>query len=711
MPNRKHVEESPIDPNRDYRTLYRRARESLARERIERKEAEASAAEHLRLLSERERQLDLLDAVARLANGTASLDDALHGTLVEICRHTGWPCGFVFVPAPREPSRLILSRTWFTEDPALDGFVAATLRNAYPFSVGLPGLVRSLREPLWVPDVAREPGFVRGQTAAAAGLHAGIALPILVGEEVAAVMEFFAHDVLEANPSLLAVLTQVATQLGRVIERERAQVTLMHDATHDTLTGLPNRLLFKERLEALVGRPGRKAPAADFAMLFIDLDGFKLVNDSLGHQAGDRLLMDVAHRFAEAVAASGLPHLLARLGGDEFTVLLPGAGDSARATEVARAMLDALSAPFVIGEQLLSISASIGVISGAAGRSEPAEILRNADLAMYHAKTLGKSRIALFEPAMHEKAVRRLALENDLRRALQEEQFVLHYQPIVTMEAAKPRAGGRGSGRTVGFEALIRWRKSPGELIPPAEFIPIAEEIGLIVMIGSWVLREACRASVRWNAGRRPRDRIFVSVNVSARQFSRKGFVGDVRAALEESRATPNTLRIEITESIAIESTERAVEVLQQLRELGVRISMDDFGTGYSSLSHLQKLPLDTLKIDRCFVQAMDQQVRGQEIIRIILKLAETLELDVVAEGTETTDEVQRLRRMGCTYAQGFFYSRPLPEADIAGWLTVGQLRGSPRDRLRRLVPVGRPLPSKKALALPQPESRRSPPS
>lgn len=418
--------------------------------------------------------------------------------------------------------------------------------------------------------------------------------------------------------------------------------------------------MFVERLERAIARTSRDAGTV-YAVLFIDLDRFKLVNDSLGHQAGDHLLTEIASRFARIVAATGALHTLARLGGDEFTVLLEEIASDAEALALAEQLLQALDAPILIEDQPLHGSASIGITSGTIGYTSAAEVMRDADLAMYRAKSLGRSRAATFDPSLHLKAVLRLAIEGDLRRALRENQFVLHYQPIMALSA----------DRMTGFEALIRWQKEPGVLVPPNDFISIAEETGLIVHIGTWVLREACRTVARWNSERPANDLLSVSVNVSSRQFQQPDFVDQVQGALHASGADPQTLRIEITESVAIENTDRVVSILDALRALGVRISIDDFGTGYSSLSYLHRLPFDTIKIDRSFILSMSQDEDGREIVRTILDLARNLRMDVVAEGTETCADVDSLREMGCGYAQGYYFSRSIDENAVDAWLSM----------------------------------------
>ncbi len=682
----------PADPELDYRVLYLRAQHRFERERAVRLEVEAIAERGLRDLHERERHQALLEAVARHANGTSSEEDALGFALSEVCGHAGWAFGCVYRPAARDPSRLAQSAISHVAGEGLDLFVAATAAAEFPFEVGLPGRVRSSCRAHWVPDVTVDGNFQRREAALGCGLRTGVAFPILVAGEVVAVVEFFAREVLAPDPAFLAVLAGIGTQLGRVVERARAARRLVHDATHDPLTGLPNRALFLDRLDAVIARGAALPGTPGGAVLFIDLDRFKLVNDSLGHAAGDAFLIAIAGRLAAVTAAAGEGHLLARLGGDEFIVLLDGVADPAEARAFAQALLDALAAPIAVPGATLHATASVGIVmagpgagpgagSGAGGGSRAGAgargLMRDADLAMYRAKTGGRARVAVFDEGLHREAVRRLEIEGDLRAGLRDRTFVLHYQPIVCL----------GDRRTVGFEALVRWRRTPDTLVYPGDFIAVAEESGLIEPLGFWVMAEACRAAVRWNAARAaaaaggaagpasgsaagsPEGPRWVSVNLSPRQFRCDDLVERVRGILRDAGAEPGLLKIEITESVAMESTERAASVLRSLRALGVGISIDDFGTGYSSLSSLHSLPFDTLKIDRSFVSAMERD--GDGIVRTVLGLARSLGLGVVAEGTETAAQVEALAALGCGHAQGYHFSRPVPESAVAALLSA----------------------------------------
>jgi diguanylate cyclase (GGDEF)-like protein len=383
------------------------------------------------------------------------------------------------------------------------------------------------------------------------------------------------------------------------------------------------------------------------AILFVDLDNFKLVNDTLGHEAGDTLLRAVAERLRGAVRAEDT---LARFGGDEFVVLLEEPADSVEALAVADRLADALRAPVAVEDRAMQVEASIGVALSGPGHQRPADLLRAADLALYRAKADGKARSALFEPALATAAVRRLEIENHLRQAVEREEFCLYYQPIVEL----------ASGELAGWEALVRWQHPELGLVPPGEFIPLAEETGLIVPIGLWVLQEACRQARAWQE-RLANPRLTMSVNLSGRQFQQPALVQDVREALATADLDPRTLKLEITESVVMHDVAGASKTLAALAGLGVPIAIDDFGTGYSSLAYLKRFPIHTLKIDRSFVTGIVQDPQDAAIVRSVIALAKTLNLTVTAEGIETPGQQARLEQLGCDLGQGYLFGRPLP--------------------------------------------------
>ncbi|HUR27995.1 MAG TPA: EAL domain-containing protein [Planctomycetota bacterium] len=440
--------------------------------------------------------------------------------------------------------------------------------------------------------------------------------------------------------------TRMAGSQSDVTHRKLAEEQLAHRAFYDQLTNLPNRALFIDRLRQALRRASRRKDYL-FAVLFLDVDRFKMVNDSLGHMAGDRLLVMIARRLELSLRPGDT---VARLGGDEFTVLLDDIRDVSDATRVADRIQRELDMPFNVGGQELFTTASIGIALSATGYERPEDILRDSDTAMYKAKSQGKARHAMFDTGMHERAVVLLQLEADLRRAIERSELRVHYQPIVSL----------ASGRIAGVEALARWQHPGRGLVSPAEFIPMAEETGLILPIGRWVLTEACRQMVLWRDAFGAVQPLEVAVNLSGRQLALPDLVGQIAEVLRETGLEPARLRLEITESVVMEHPEVVSRMLGELRELGVKLSIDDFGTGYSSLAYLQRFPADTLKIDRSFVSGVGSKGENSEIARTIVTIGHNLGMRVVAEGVETAEQLAHLRELSCEGAQGYFISKPL---------------------------------------------------
>ncbi|MEO5763386.1 MAG: EAL domain-containing protein [Vicinamibacteria bacterium] len=431
-----------------------------------------------------------------------------------------------------------------------------------------------------------------------------------------------------------------------VTERRQAEKRLLHDALHDSLTGLPNRALFMDRLRTAFARLKRR-PTHLFAVLFLDLDRFKVVNDSLGHLAGDQFLVQIGRMLSATLRAE---HTVARLGGDEFAILLDDIDEKDDASRVVERLFEGLQTPIRVSGQEIFGTVSIGIAFSGPEYESAEDMLRDADTAMYQAKTTGKARFQIFDESMHKRAVGLLKLENSLRRAAERDEFLLHYQPIVALS----------DGSTAGFEALVRWNHPERGIVGPYEFIHLMEETGLIFRIGGWTLREACR----WltdNISLLP-SHLTVNVNLSGRQFSQTDLIEQVQSALEDTGLAPNRLKLEITESVIMENPEMAVDLLKRLKGLGTHLCIDDFGTGYSSLSYLLRFPADTLKIDRSFVNALGHSNRNEDIVGAIVSLAKSLEMDVVAEGVETIEQHDILKGLGCRYGQGFLFSRPLDQ-------------------------------------------------
>ncbi|MFN2491179.1 MAG: putative bifunctional diguanylate cyclase/phosphodiesterase [Actinomycetota bacterium] len=436
----------------------------------------------------------------------------------------------------------------------------------------------------------------------------------------------------------------VVITMRDISRRKALEDKLRHQAFHDSLTHLPNRALLLDRLEMALARRSQ----SPLAVMLLDLDGFKAVNDSLGHAAGDQLLVHVAHRLQQCVRAADS---VARLGGDEFAVLLEDLAQMEDASLVARRMLDFLTEPFVIAGKEIFIHASIGIVRGRASEHSAEELLRDADVAMYVAKTGGKNDFRFFQPSMRVEVVERLTLEGDLRAAVDRNELALFFQPLVDLP----------SGRISGMEALVRWNHPTRGLIPPADFIPLAEETGLIVPLGRWILRAAFRQLKQWQGRHEGAGHLGISVNLSGRQLQDASLVDDIRQMLLEERLDASGVTLEITESVLMHHTGGIADTLTQLRSLGLHLAIDDFGTGYSSLGYLQAFPIETLKIDRSFVARVGHGPEESALARAVVKLAQTLELGIVAEGIEEQVQLDRLRDLGCPLGQGYLFSRPLP--------------------------------------------------
>ncbi len=433
---------------------------------------------------------------------------------------------------------------------------------------------------------------------------------------------------------------------GEVTFRQQLQNKLLNIALHDSLTGLPNRVLFIRRLERALNRAQLETDF-QFAVLFLDCDRFKLVNDSLGHLVGDELLISIARRLEQSL----LPvDTLARLGGDEFGMILENLTDISMAIQVAEHILQQFSLAFKLSRYEVFVNASIGISWGNSDCEKPEYLLRDADTAMYRAKALGKARYHVFNPEMHHEATQLLELEHDLRRAVERQEFIVYYQPIISLV----------TGKISGLEALVRWQHPTRGLISPTEFMTVAEETGLIHAINIWVLRSACEQLTIWQNHSPTLKSLTMSVNLSVRLFSHSNLLAQIDHIIQETQINPACLEIEITESVILENTQAVKKILQQLIERKIKLVMDDFGTGYSSLSYLHSFPFNTLKIDQSFVKRMQENEENVGLVPAMLSIANSMGMSAIAEGVETTFQLAQLRNLNCNFAQGYLFSRPL---------------------------------------------------
>ncbi|PSB16493.1 PAS domain S-box protein [Phormidesmis priestleyi ULC007] len=470
-------------------------------------------------------------------------------------------------------------------------------------------------------------------------------------------------------------VTHFVSVMREVTERKQVEEQLRLNAFHDSLTGLPNRLLFMERLAQTVTR-SRQSADHQFAVLFLDLDRFKVINDSLGHLIGDQLLIAIARRLEACVSREDT---VSRLGGDEFTILLERIQNLEDAKKIAERVHQTLSTPFNLNGHEVFTSASIGITLSTTDYELPEDLLRGADIAMYRAKASGRACHEVFDTEMHTRVVNLLQLENDLRRAVEHQEFLLYYQPIVAL----------ATGKMMGFEALVRWQHPEQGIVSPVKFVPMAEETGLIIPLGQWVLREACRQMKAWHTAFPDQPPLSISVNLSSRQFSQPSLIKQIRQILDDTELEAHHLKLEITESAIMENPESAMDMMLQLKAMGIQLSADDFGTGYSSLGYLYRFPMDLLKIDRSFISRVDVDGEKLELVKTIITLSWNLGMDVVAEGVETTKQLAQLKALKCEYAQGYLFSKPVCSADAEKLIRADHPF---KDISRALLPTSRLL-------------------
>ncbi len=604
----------------------------------------------LRDITERkqaEEELRLLESVSLLAAQSESLHAALEITLKRVCEVIQWDLGQAWLP-DNEGRHLECSTAWYQREPGDDALRSASLGFRFAPGEGLPGRAWQAGGVIWMRELDDADAFPRTSHAREAGYRSGVAAPVFAGEQAIAILEFFTRAPRASEDRMRKLLALVAGQLGTVIQRKRMEDRLHYLAHHDVLTGLPNRVLVRDRLNQGLLEADRHGRLLGVA--FLDLDRFKTINDSLGHAAGDMLLAAVAERLRNAVREDDT---VARLGGDEFTLILTDMARAEDAAQVAQKILGCFAEPFHIAGYDFTVGMSMGMTIYPLDDSDVDGLLRNADIAMYRAKEQGGNTCQFHTAEMTARVRHRLDLERDLHRALDQGQFHLLYQPIMDL----------ATGAFVSVEALIRWRHPRRGEVSPAEFIPLAEETGIIGDIGAWVLREAAAQFVRWRDEGLPLENI--AVNVSTRQFHGRDFGGLVRRVAADTGFDPRCLVLEITESLLADNA-AIVSALRELNDMGVQISIDDFGTGYSSLSYLRRFPVDHVKIDRSFVSDIPLSNDATVVVLAIIGMAHALGQKTIAEGVETGAQLEFLRAHGCDLAQGFHLARPLPAEAFA---------------------------------------------
>ncbi len=593
----------------------------------------------------------------------------------------GTPHGFIYLAEPDETSLVISHGSGMFQD---------LIGQRMGIDHGLSGQVFRTGEPLHVADYEafsgrssempqREYGSVMGVPLASSGKTVGV-----IG---------LASGTLdrEFGPRESHALVRFAQLASIALDNSRLFAAAQRGALHDPTTGLPNRELLADRIAHALASSHSEG-ADPVAVILLDLDRFKVINESVGHAVGDRLLAAVGQRLVACLRPSDT---VARFGGDEFGIILDPVEDAADARRIAERIGNELRTPFPMGGREWFISASLGISIGRPGRATPDEMLREAEIAMVRAKNDPSTRHVLFEASMSDQTMDRIDMENDLRRALERHELRVHYQPLIDL----------ATDRIVGFEALVRWQHPIRGLVPPLAFIPLAEETGLIVPLGRWVLETACRQATKWRDARPAGPRLLMSVNLSARQFVQPDLVDQVDAILSETGMDPSTLELEITESVVMDQSEVGIRALSRLRDMGVRLVLDDFGTGYSSLAYLKHLPLDTIKIDRTFVAGLESEA-DRSIVEAVIALAHGLRITVVAEGIETEAQFEVLRAMGCDVGQGYLFARPLPSGDAARLLSPS--RSSASTRALPTPGLSSPIKPARSAARPRPARSRA---
>jgi len=600
-----------------------------------------------------ERRQIMEHAITRVLAEADSVAVAIPMIIRTICETMGWHYGDRY---EYDAEAVVLRRRefWAVDTPEMQTFATSAAHRAVKPDASGGGLIRAAHssgKPVWISDICKNASMQRKEFVEQAGLHGAFAFPLIAAGQVLGVVEFFHRDVREPDAMLIHIAESIGSQIGQFIVRMQAEEAVKFVAMHDSLTNLPNRVMFNQRLEQAITQAHRNSRT--LAVMFIDLDRFKIINDTLGHEAGDVLLREVAQRITHHLRTGDM---VARLGGDEFVVLLEDQSDPAAIGVVAEKLITSLTENFVVSEREVHVTASIGISTYPADAQDMRSLMKFADIAMYRAKEQGRNTFQFYSDQIDVHSVERLTLESELRGALERNELVLHYQPVVEAK----------SGSVVGMEALVRWQRGE-ELLAPGKFIGIAEESGLIVPIGEWVLETACAQQRKWREQGLPPVRI--AVNLSPRQFMHRKLVEDIVGVIGRTGCDTSLLELEITESTVMHNAPRAVAILTELKAMGIRVAIDDFGTGYSSLAYLKRFPIDSLKVDRSFVSDVPSDSANTAITRAIIAMAHSLGLNVIAEGVETLDQLNFLREHGCDELQGYYMSMPLAEPQATAML------------------------------------------
>ena len=598
-----------------------------------------------------ERRLQMEHAVTRILEESRTVEDALPRLLRTIGEASGWVYGARW-ELDRTANLLRCMEAWCVDAPEVREFMAfSRLRTQAPgASTGPIHQVWSTNAPVWIADVAQDISMRRGPAALRAGLHSVFAFPILVGEEFYGVIELFGREACQPDPGLVGAVHTIGSQIGQFMARKAAEQNLRFFASHDPLTGLSNRTMFNDRLHQALAQAARFERS--LALLFIDLDGFKDVNDTHGHTVGDILLAELANRLRATLREGDV---IGRMGGDEFVVLIEEFTEAGQVAEVAKKLLETVVRPFTLQGRDCRVTASLGISIYPDDGKDADTLIKNADMAMYLVKQQGKNSYRFYSPQMNVHLVERLSLESGLRRAIELGELLLLYQPRV----------GVRDGQVSGVEALMRWQHPTQGMIGPNEFIPVAEDAGLIAAIGEWALHSACRQARAWRDLGLPL--LHVAVNLSQKQFLQESLIQIVREALHRAALEAGRLELEITEEMVIRNPERAMRLLAQLKEAGVRVVVDGFGTGYSSLNFLRRLPIDSVKIDRSLIGELPRNADATALTRGVVAMAHSLGLTVIAEGVETREQWEFLHQQGCEEMQGNYFSAPVAPEIVPG--------------------------------------------